>query len=369
MIINEVLTFAIYCNNSNCIDNCKKVMLSFYSDDEIKSAKRSLWMDCSKDIKNVFQNRITTETRTASSANIDDIMEAIIHLDAKGKLPDVVAKDIGRLPDRQPEELNKLYIIKELAELKKAKQNHEDVLSDIKIDVLKLQDDAKKKCNIKESNEDNNTNRTANEDNNNTTNAAAKQDTSENSEDNNTSANVSSERDDSERSTSKQVPRVEGKRWGPQRKIAKPISSQQKSQTTQQEQPNIINPVPALNNHDTTTSQGRQNQQATGNINIPNNGLEGAPPPERTIFLSRVNTGDINSIKKFLKDRNVNAIDIVKASHSQAKFKSFKIKITLLDLHKVLNDTFWPRGILCNKWRDPTPRNNYASNFNYEFDY
>ena len=99
MIINELLTYAIYWNNSNANDNCKKVMLSFYSDDEIKAAKRSLWIDCSKDMSKIYQNRIYTETRAASSASMGDIMEAIKHLDANGKLPDVVARDIGRLPD------------------------------------------------------------------------------------------------------------------------------------------------------------------------------------------------------------------------------------------------------------------------------
>ena len=82
-----------------------------------------------------------------------------------------------------------------------------------------------------------------------------------------------------------------------------------------------------------------------------------------------MNWVDKDYIAIFLEDNNVNVIEIEKKSHSEARFKSFKIKITLTDLRKVLNNTFWPRGILCNKWREPAPRNTFSYNIDYANDY
>ena len=56
------------------------------------------------------------------------------------KLPDILSRNIGRLPDRQPEELNLLMIAHKFAELEKAKNVHSEVLTTLKIDMLNLQD-------------------------------------------------------------------------------------------------------------------------------------------------------------------------------------------------------------------------------------
>ena len=143
MLVNELLTYAIFSFNGNGIDKCKKIMIDFYNNDEILAAKRSLWITCEKDLKKRFQSRNSTDNRTAAAANLDDIMEAIKDLDTKGKLPECVARDISRIPDRQPEELNMLYVLSQITELKKASKTHEECLSKIKIEVMPLQDEAK----------------------------------------------------------------------------------------------------------------------------------------------------------------------------------------------------------------------------------
>ena len=99
------------------------------------------------------------------------------------------------------------------------------------------------------------------------------------------------------------------------------------------------------------------------------NHLEGAPLPQRSIFVSRVNRGDVHSIKMFLQDNNVDVVDITQTNHLQAKFKSFRIKVTMLDLNKVLNKNFWPRGILCKKWYDLNHRENSSGSIDYSNDY
>ena len=61
-------------------------------------------------------------------------------LDKIDKLPDVLARDIGRLPDRQPEELNLLMLAQKVAELEKAKDVHNEVLTTLKIDMMNIKD-------------------------------------------------------------------------------------------------------------------------------------------------------------------------------------------------------------------------------------
>ena len=352
MIINSLLGYAIYCNNSSGMDNVKQTMLDFYTEEEITGAKRSLWMDCGQDLKKKYQIRRSTDSRIAAVADINDIMEAIVYLDANGKLPDVVVRDIGRLPDRQPEELNMLYVAKKVADIDKSTKIHEEVLTSLKMDVMKLQDNAKEKCSHVYNGKDNNTN------------TDSEQENINSSEDNDTSSNTSSEEDTSGRISLDPVPRVEGRRWGPPRRNSKPII-----QANQPDQQSNRNPVTEINNGPKSIIRNNQEQSTPQNVENPRIGLEGAPLPERTVFVSRVNRGDIDSIKNFLEDNNVNVIEIVKKSHSEAKFKSFKIKITLTDLRKVLNNTFWPRGILCNKWREPAPRNTFSYNIDYANDY
>ena len=57
---------------------------------------------------------------------------------------------------------------------------------------------------------------------------------------------------------------------------------------------------------------------------------------------------------------------IEKVSHNGAMFKSFKICISLLDVDKVLNNSFWPNGIHCKIWRKSQSKlNNYDGNNYY----
>ena len=67
-------------------------------------------------------------------------MDAVKDLDKLDKLPDVVARNISRLPDRQPEELNMLMLVQRIADLEKSRDRHNETLTNLAIDVLKLND-------------------------------------------------------------------------------------------------------------------------------------------------------------------------------------------------------------------------------------
>ena len=80
-------------------------MLDFYTSDEILTAKKLLWDVYGNFLEN-FTDRRTTDNRTAEDANLNDILIALINLDAKNVTTEFVAKDLHRVPKRAPEELN-----------------------------------------------------------------------------------------------------------------------------------------------------------------------------------------------------------------------------------------------------------------------
>ena len=142
-IVNELLTYAKHYVNCSTIENIKKMIMNFYSESDIVQAKRLLWSETSgTKLLGKYPERKSTDNRPVSVAHINDIMEALKTLDSADKIPDFVARDLDRLPDRQPEELNLLSLIGRVADIEKTNQLHSDTLSTISIDVMSIKDNA-----------------------------------------------------------------------------------------------------------------------------------------------------------------------------------------------------------------------------------
>ena len=132
--INELLSYAsFYLNNSN-ISNIKKLISNFYDDQDILTAKRLLWKVSGTKL-DAYLERKTTPTRTSGEANINDIFDSLQKLDAIECMPTFVAKDLNRIPDRQPEEINLISILNRIATLEKNNKIYEDTLSNHEIDL------------------------------------------------------------------------------------------------------------------------------------------------------------------------------------------------------------------------------------------
>lgn len=118
-----------------------------------------------------------------------------------------------------------------------------------------------------------------------------------------------------------------------------------------------------------TVVQSRRRRRVIGNATTTSGNLRGADhPPTREIFISRVTTGDKRSITEYMETRGIRVHHFEKMSHYQAKFLSFKIKISVFDKDAVLNENFWPYGIQCMMWKNPRPvdsRYNNENNVNY----
>ena len=118
-----------------------------------------------------------------------------------------------------------------------------------------------------------------------------------------------------------------------------------------------------------TVVQSRRRRRVIGNATTASGNLRGADhPPTREIFISRVITGDKRSITEYMETRGIQVHHFEKMSHYQAKFLSFKLKISVFDKDVVLNENFWPCGIQCMMWKNPRQvdsRYNNENNVNY----
>ena len=74
-----------------------------------------------------------------------------------------------------------------------------------------------------------------------------------------------------------------------------------------------------------------------------------APPPLKYLFVSRIIKENTPSITKYLKDKSIDVYRMELKFHSDSKFKPFKITLSKNDVNNVLNESFWPHVIRCNK--------------------
>ena len=74
MIINELLCYALHNVHSSAGDNVKRIMQTFYTIDEIISAKKSLWDACA-DTLGPYPERKSSDKRPANIPHMNDIME------------------------------------------------------------------------------------------------------------------------------------------------------------------------------------------------------------------------------------------------------------------------------------------------------
>ena len=119
MIVNSLLGYVVYCHKANAAGNIKMVILNYYKAAEIHTAAKILWSHESA-LLGRFQPRNDSQNRPAIDKYVDDILDAIRKLDMQEKLPDIVVRDLERVPDRNPEEINFLYYVNRVNDLEKA---------------------------------------------------------------------------------------------------------------------------------------------------------------------------------------------------------------------------------------------------------
>ena len=335
--ISEILAYACHYMHNSTLDNIKKVIESFYTEDEVNEGKRLLW-DVSKDDLDPFVTRKKTNKRSCSSANIDDIFEALIKLDANEKLPKFVAYNISKIPDRQPEEFNLLFIIDRLNNVEKKIKLHMETLSNHAVDIIMLKENNEEnKVDVKKGQifDENNLTENTNIENNNEKNAHG---------------GISNECLTTPGIVRKQI------------EIINQFSTNKHkypSSNDEKEDDDFIT-VESKSARKRRLSYERRKRSAFE--------LQGAPPPLRYVFLSRVINGNAKMIADYMKNKSIESNKVEMISHPKAKFKSFKITVSKDSLSFILSDNFWPNGIKCKIWRDKNDSvnetyNNYGKSF------
>lgn len=372
MIINELLAYAMHFVNTSAYDNVKRIIQSFYSSSEIITAKKALWEACG-DVLGKLPERKSTDKRPGSVAHIIDILDALKSLDALEKLPDVVARNLDRLPDRQPEELNLLMIVQRVAALEKSSEQHSDALSSIAVDVLNLKESRHRSFSDAlisgrpAIHEDSNVNTAIQTDEEAATpSEVASQSTQDDAVVNRQSKTVlNHSMSVAVPSSSRRLPshhrnqtRPDASKYAGRRNETRLRASEVNAGRTRQVQPDKDGFVPVMS---------RRGRRVIGCGKASVSGFEGAPPPLRHIWVSRVHRGTAETLSTFIEKQQVKVFYNEKVSHENAKFSSFKIGISKNDLAKVLDDSFWPQGVQCQPWRDRARRSD-ARTFNSDGD-
>ena len=110
MHINGFLCYATHALRSGTPNFLKNIIKAHFSIRDIIAGKNLLWQECRDTIGYTFPIRQKSTHRPAYEAHLDDVIDAIKMVDAVDKLPIFVARDLSKLPNLQPEELNQLLL-------------------------------------------------------------------------------------------------------------------------------------------------------------------------------------------------------------------------------------------------------------------
>ena len=70
------------------------------------------------------------------------------------------------------------------------------------------------------------------------------------------------------------------------------------------------------------------------------------------IWIGRIERGTVTSVKKHLTNKRVYPLSVIKTSHDNAQFHSFRIKINNKNVNTVLKASFWPDGMAVRRWKE-----------------
>jgi hypothetical protein len=83
------------------------------------------------------------------------------------------------------------------------------------------------------------------------------------------------------------------------------------------------------------------------------NGLRKPPSPTWHYFVYKVHKDDnIDEVREYTSKQGVVVRDLVKTSHNDAKYNSFKLSVPRESADSVLNPEFWPKGIYIRRWHE-----------------
>ena len=375
IIVNELLSYLSFYMNNSAIDNIKKIAINFYDSDDIINSKKVLWENRTN-ILGPYTDRKKSDKRTVSEANINDIFEALTKLDTAQELPKFVAQNLDKLPERHPEELNVLTLINRVATIEKTMKNHNDVLSQHAIELMELKQDISEECIKKTEQKVNDKNGGKISENTLIDNeirskksAVKSDDSTKQDRDDGDNCNEMNELSDElfeEFLDNVQINQRDSLSFSnfirENKEMTKSLidSNNIRNRTIDMNArklqdsaaDTILRSREWLESDGFEMKNGRTNFQMHDLNNSTNDVLVGAPPRLKDIWVYKIKQGNVNTVMKYLKDRNVKVGKVIRTSHVNSTFKSFRIKIYQHDVEKVLNREFWPINVKCKVWKE-----------------
>ena len=385
MIVSEVLSFISFYLDKTTAEHIKKITLGFYTPDEIIEAKKILWTNYKDNISFVYQDRKSTDKRSACEANIDDILKALGDLDIASVPILFVAVQLNRIPSCNPEELNLTYLLERVNNIEKQLKSHNEVLCTQRIDLLNIQDKQeifeKKIENKLEYNPLSNNSHF-----NNIQTAELQSDlanvsfSTDHPFEENVISSIYRNSDDKEilsadnqgeknirrrffsendvinldcKKIENDMPNTNSVLSGDAKDLRNSNNNIDKNKRHILNKPKNYYKSRIFTTKDNYSRENYWAKNSSNNLPTKSNNkgrLLGAPAPYRDIFIYRVINGNELDIINYCKNKGIFVKECKQLSHPASTYKSFKLSVLLGQVNLTLQDNFWPNGIKSKKF-------------------
>lgn len=334
MPVNEVLCYITYALRSSSLENTRPLILHFYDEEEISDAKIRLYQDFAEHLGDP-PSRTRSAKRSKAEADLGDILDGLTKLDmAKVPEPQYAAHSLRRLPKILPEEMPNSYAIAEKVKLLEEKINLMEAML-VSAAELTSNDNTMKNANTNKDKD--------------TPQSCSHKPTVTHTQPlhrNKTSyANAVQSRPRKMAASQPVIcttPLMDGS-------VANDSSS---SDDDQSENHFMIPTAHARRERRRTQNNQRRNRKFLEGMATPNDssnedgGLRGAPRPSRDFFIYRVEKDTSEEdIKRHLEKKGVSFRKIIKISHAEALFASFKVTVCVSITEQIMQPSLWPVGI------------------------
>ena len=367
MIINELLSYTLHYLEKSTIENIRKVLSNFYTLDEVKNSKKLLW-DVYKDDLTDYQDRKSTENRSAKDSHLDDIFKALKTLDELSRELKFVAHDLDRIPSFNPEELNTTLLLERVNLIEKKLKSYDETLSNQRCDIMLIQNKLdSEKCDKNDIRE----------------NIAIKTGTFKSDNDSLAISSINSD---------KVIPKIDSDNSIKLRKrhnsdsvlVLKPkqnLSDLSKQLVNDNNLPTSVAPTKFYsyvkkdkNTYNRSVHNNYRNQErkfrrdssfgqtfrsSFFRSNFRNsfsrenqhNWRELRDHKLTDIFLYKAENVEGTDIINYCRKKGITINDVKKVSHPQARYLSFRIGVRETDAREILRKNFWPIGVGCRPFK------------------
>jgi len=373
--MSEALMYAEHHRKGATKENIVNVMCSFFTDNEMKTAK-SLLYDRFGYLNILLSSteRRTTENRSDTMATCCDVIDDLFKLEDEEIQVTCCATNWARLPRVAPEEINNISLADKVATLAAKLEIYDSALSEIRCENSKIETRMSSIENNKSTEWPqliSNKSKSVPRDNPRHTPGAASSTPpprllrqSSNADCNGINGDVTNPRENVNHMRRDRNGTNLPERRNYMRNEGSDINRRGASGVYDRR---VIQPL----------SNGRQQREMVGRIGsqtdsrnssrVPgfkrrgggimgeatSGGLRSSEPPVRDFFVSRLNKMDgIPEIREFLKKCDIDVRDIVQMNNSESKFNSYKISVTVFDAPKMLNSDMWQSGICVRRWKN-----------------